>query len=71
MVSNSNRVAPWQKVQEHLSDSAKAFYQTAYKSALQWYGEEDKAHRIAWSAVRSQSVSMNSVIDNHVSLIPN
>ncbi|MFM2432779.1 MAG: hypothetical protein RLZZ511_3993 [Cyanobacteriota bacterium] len=37
-------------------------YEVAYNSALQWYGEEAKAHRIAWSAVRSQAASLNSVI---------
>jgi cation transport regulator len=45
-----------------LSDAAQEFYRVAFNSAVQWYGEEDKAHRIAWSAVRSQVVNLNSTI---------
>jgi len=45
-----------------LSDAAQRFYQVAFNSALQWYGEEEKAHRIASSAIKSQSASLNSAI---------
>jgi cation transport regulator len=45
-----------------LSDAAQEFYRVAFNSAIQWYGEEDKAHQIAWSAVRNQVVSLNSTI---------
>jgi cation transport regulator len=45
-----------------LSETAQHFYRVAFNSAIQWYGEEDRAHQIAWSAVRSQTVSLNSSI---------
>lgn len=63
MVYQMNRDLP-RDIQTRLSETAQEFYRIAYNSALQWYGEEDKAHRIAWSAVRSQSVSLNSVIES-------
>jgi cation transport regulator len=63
MVYQMNRDLP-RDIQTRLSDTAQEFYRIAYNSALQWYGEEDKAHRIAWSAVRSQAVSLNSVIES-------
>jgi cation transport regulator len=50
-------------VRDRLTESAQKFYWIAYNSALQWYGEEEKAHQIAWSAVRSQAVSLNSLIE--------
>jgi cation transport regulator len=62
MVYTMNRDSAWQKIHDHLPEPTKQFYTIAYNSALQWYGEEDKAHRIAWSAVRSQAVSLNSTI---------
>lgn len=46
----------------HLSEAAQKFYWVAYNSALQWYGEESRAHQIAWSAIRNQSASLNSAI---------
>ncbi|MBM0743183.1 ChaB family protein [Phormidium sp. CLA17] len=46
-----------------LSEAAQRFYRIAFNSALQWYGEEEKAHRIASSAIRSQSASLNSAIE--------
>ncbi len=49
-------------VRNSLSDAAQRFYQVAFNSALQWYGEEEKAHRIASSAIKSQSASLNSAI---------
>jgi cation transport regulator len=58
-----SRLSQTRLSQTRLSQTAQEFYRIAFNSALQWYGEEDKAHQIAWSAVRSQSVSLNSVID--------
>ncbi|MBW4420874.1 MAG: ChaB family protein [Myxacorys californica WJT36-NPBG1] len=49
-------------IREQLSETAQHFYRVAFNSALQWYGEEAKAHHVAWSAVRSQTVSLNSAI---------
>ncbi len=51
-------------IRDRLSRSAQNFYRVAFNSALQWYGEESKAHQIAWSAVRNQLVSLNSTISN-------
>ncbi len=53
-------------IRELLPESAQKFYWIAYNSALQWYGEEEKAHQIAWSAVRSQAVSLNSLIEQNL-----
>jgi cation transport regulator len=52
------------EVKNNLSGATVELYQVAYRSALQWYGEEEKAHRIAWSAVRSQAASLNSVVSH-------
>lgn len=49
-------------IRSQLSETAQHFYRVAFNSALQWYGEESKAHQIAWSAVRNQAVSLNSAI---------
>lgn len=45
---------------QRLPESTQDLYRAAFNSALQWYGEETKAHRTAWSAVRSQTASPNS-----------
>ncbi|MBE9012155.1 ChaB family protein [Pseudanabaenaceae cyanobacterium LEGE 13415] len=61
MSYQSNRELP-DSVRDRLSETAQHFYRVAFNSALQWYGEETKAHQIAWSAVRNQAVSLNSAI---------
>jgi cation transport regulator len=61
MSYQSNRELP-ENVRDRLSETAQHFYRVAFNSALQWYGEEAKAHEIAWSAVRNQSVSPNSAM---------
>lgn len=38
-----------------LPESSQELYRAAFNSALHWYGEESKAHRTAWSAVRNQA----------------
>jgi len=38
-----------------LSESVQDLYRVAFNSALDWYGEEAKAHRTAWSAVKNQA----------------
>ena len=50
------------RIRTRLSEAAQNFYRVAFNSAIQWYGEESKAHQIAWSAVRNQMVSPNSAI---------
>ncbi|HTL89628.1 MAG TPA: ChaB family protein [Leptolyngbya sp.] len=61
MSYQSNRELP-AAVRDRLSETAQHFYRVAFNSALQWYGNETKAHQIAWSAVRNQAVSLNSAI---------
>ncbi|GAP99031.1 ChaB family protein [Leptolyngbya sp. NIES-2104] len=61
MSYQSNRELP-ESVRDRLSETAQHFYRVAFNSAIQWYGEETKAHQIAWSAVRNQAVSLNSAI---------
>jgi len=38
-----------------LSEPVQDLYRVAFNSALDWYGEEAKAHRTAWSAVKNQA----------------
>ena len=49
-------------IRDRLSESAQHFYRVAFNSALQWYGEEEKAHYVAWSAVRNQAANLNCAI---------
>ncbi|GET38570.1 ChaB family protein [Microseira wollei] len=50
------------EVRRLLSESAQDLYRAAFNCALQWYGDESKAHKVAACAVRIQTVSLNSVI---------
>lgn len=61
MSYRSNRELP-ASIRDRLSEAAQTLYRIAFNSAIQWYGEETKAHKIAWSAVRNQLVSLNSAI---------
>jgi cation transport regulator len=61
MPYTTNRELP-NDIRDRLSESAQNFYRAAFNSAVQWYGEEAKAHQIAWSAVRNQIASLNSAI---------
>lgn len=49
-------------VRSRLNESAQDLYRAAFNCALQWYGDESKAHKVASCAVRIQTVSLNSVI---------
>lgn len=61
MSYQTNRDLP-ASIRDRLSEAAQTLYRLAFNSALQWYGEETQAHKIAWSAVRNQAVSLNSTI---------
>lgn len=61
MSYQTNRELP-ENIRGQLSETAQHFYRVAFNSALQWYGDEEKAHQIAWSAIRNQAVSLNSGI---------
>jgi len=45
---------------QRMPEATQDLYRIAFNSALHWYGEESKAHRTAWSAVRNQAASWNS-----------
>ncbi|NJP09800.1 MAG: cation transport regulator ChaB [Leptolyngbyaceae cyanobacterium RU_5_1] len=61
MSYQTNRDLP-ASVRDRLSDAAQSLYRAAFNSAVQWYGEEEKAHQTALSAVKSQAASLNSAI---------
>ena len=41
-------------VRDSLPKHAQEIYQAAYNSAEDQYGEEERAHRVAWSAVKQR-----------------
>ena len=41
-------------VRNNLPKHAQEIYQAAYNSAEEQYGEESRAHRVAWSAVENK-----------------
>ncbi|PSB27884.1 cation transport regulator ChaB [Stenomitos frigidus ULC18] len=49
-------------VRDRLSETSQSLYRVAFNSAIQWYGEESKAHKTAWNAVRNQMFSLNSAM---------
>lgn len=61
MLYKTNRELP-ANIRDRLSEAAQNLYRVAFNSALQWYGEEAKAHQIARSAVRNQVVNPNSAL---------
>ena len=56
-------------VRARLSEVAQDFYRAAFNSALHWYGDESKAHKVAWSAIRSQAASLNSCISSSLQML--
>ncbi len=56
-------------IRERLPEAVQELYRLAYNSAFQWYGDETRAHQAAWSAVRSQAASPNSVVSDWNSLV--
>lgn len=43
-----------------LAESTQDLYRAAFNSAIDWYGEESKAHRMARSAIRNQAARLAS-----------
>jgi cation transport regulator len=41
-------------VRNNLPEHAQEIYRTAYNSAEDQYGDESRAHRVAWSAVENR-----------------
>ena len=42
------------RVRNNLPNHAQEIYKEAFNSAEEQYGEEDRAHRVAWSAVENK-----------------
>lgn len=61
MLYKTNQDLPLE-IRDRLSDAAQDLYRAAYNSALQWYGEAGKAHKVAASAVKIQSARALSVL---------
>lgn len=53
-----------ESIRDRLSEAAQLLYVTAFNSALQWYGEEEKAHQAAWRAVKSQAAGWNGALSH-------
>lgn len=56
-------------VRDLLPEAAQDLYRAAYNSAIHWYGEESKAHQVAWCAIRSQAASLNSTMGKSLVII--
>ncbi len=61
MLYKSNQDLPLE-IRTRFSEAYQDVYRAAYNSAIHWYGEATKAHRVALSAVKMQSVMHKSVI---------
>jgi cation transport regulator len=60
-VSKEREIVPYEKlsdlpdsVRNNLPKHAQEIYKEAYNSAEEQYGEEERAHRVAWSAVENK-----------------
>ena len=54
MLYQTNQDLPLE-IRDRLSESGQDLYRAAYNSAIQWYGEAAKAHKVALSAVKIYS----------------
>ena len=54
MLYKSNQDLPLE-IRTRLSETYQDLYRAAFNSAIHWYGEASKAHRVALSAVKMQS----------------
>lgn len=61
MLYQTNQDLPLE-IQNRLSEAAQDLYRAAYNSAMQWYGEAAKAHKVALSAVKMQSARSWSLL---------
>lgn len=61
MLYKSNQDLPLE-VRTRLSEAYQDIYRAAYNSAIHWYGEAAKAHKVALSAVKMQSAVHGSVV---------
>jgi len=61
MLYKTNQDLPLE-IRDRLSDAAQDLDRAADNSALQWYGDAEKAHKVAASAVKIQSARDLSVL---------
>jgi cation transport regulator len=61
MLYKSNQDLPLD-IRTRLSEANQELYRAAFNSAIHWYGEASKAHKVALSAVRMRSAIDKSVL---------
>lgn len=61
MLYKSNQDLPIE-IRTRLSEAYQDWYRAAFNSAIDWYGEAAKAHKVALSAVKMQSAMHKSVV---------
>lgn len=61
MLYKSNQDLPLE-IRTRLSEAYQDIYRAAFNSAAHWYGEAPKAHQVALSAVKMQSVMHGNMI---------
>lgn len=61
MLYKSNQDLP-SDIRTRLSEPYQDLYRAAFNSALHWYGEATKAHKVALSAVKMQSAMNRNVV---------
>lgn len=47
-------------VRDRFPQEVEALYRAAFRSALDWYGDESEASKVAWRAVGHAAASLNS-----------
>ncbi|NJL11363.1 MAG: cation transport regulator ChaB [Calothrix sp. SM1_7_51] len=52
MLYTSNQELPSQ-IRSDFPEEYQDLYRAAFNSAVHWYGNNDKAHQVAWSAVKT------------------
>ncbi|MEC4816508.1 MAG: ChaB family protein [Scytonema sp. PMC 1069.18] len=61
MLYKSNQDLPLE-IRTRFSEAYQDLYRAAFNSAIHWYGEAPKAHQVALSAIKMQSVRHRSVV---------
>ena len=61
MLYKSNQDLPLE-IRTRLSEAYQDIYRAAFNSAVHWYGEAPKAHKVALSAVKMQSAMHGNVL---------
>lgn len=61
MLYKSNQELPLE-VRTRFSEAYQDLYRAAFNSAIHWYGEAPKAHKVALSAIKMQSAMHRSIV---------